>query len=133
MRLFLNSVPLSYKIYLGHMCTGRYLLMKVETIVSADLSSMGNASGHPVKWSMIVSICLFLDVLSFTLSNWIYCNFVKWSVGDLHHLKWIILNFGFSYVAQGTICNVFLNILVHAFPIIFVFNQTVGVGVSLMS
>ena len=64
MRFFLNSVPLSDKMYLGHMCTGRYLMMKVKAIVSADLSGMGNASGHPIKWSMImiVSICLFLDV-----------------------------------------------------------------------
>ena len=62
MRLFLYSVLLSNKMYLGHMCTGRYLLIKVETIVSVDLSGMGNDSGHPVKWSMIVSICLFLDV-----------------------------------------------------------------------
>ena len=44
------------------MCTGRYLLMKVETIVSADLFGIGNASGHPVKWSMMVRICLFPDV-----------------------------------------------------------------------
>ena len=36
--------------------------MKVETIVSAALSGMGNASGHPVKWSVIVSICVFPDV-----------------------------------------------------------------------
>ena len=62
MRLFLNSVPLSDKMYLGHMCTGRYLLMKVETIVSADLSGIGNASCNPVKWSMMVRICLFPDV-----------------------------------------------------------------------
>ena len=62
MTLFLNSVPLSDKMYWGHMCTGRYLLMKVETIVSADLSGVGKASGHPVKWSMMVMICLFPDV-----------------------------------------------------------------------
>ena len=60
--MFLNSVPLSNKMYLGHMCTGRYLLMKVETLVSADLSGIGNASCHPVKWSMMVRICLFPDV-----------------------------------------------------------------------
>ena len=59
MRLFLNSVPLLDGMYLGHMCTGRYSLMKVETIVSADLSSMGNASGHPVKSSIIIRMCLF--------------------------------------------------------------------------
>ena len=44
------------------MCTGRYLLMKVETIVSAHLSSIGNASGYPVKWSIIVRMCLFPDI-----------------------------------------------------------------------
>ena len=44
------------------MYTGKYLLMKVETIVSADLSGLGNASGHSVKWSMMVRICLFPDV-----------------------------------------------------------------------
>ena len=49
MRLFLNSMPLSDKMYLGYMCTGKYSLIKVATIVSADLSGMGNASGHPVK------------------------------------------------------------------------------------
>ena len=62
MWVFLNSMPLSDKMYLGHMCTGRYLLMKVETIVSTDLSGIGNASGYPVKWSMVVSMCLFPDV-----------------------------------------------------------------------
>ena len=49
MRLFLNSVPLSDRIYQRHMCTGKYSLINVATIVSADLSGMGNASGHPVK------------------------------------------------------------------------------------
>ena len=61
-RLFLNSVPSSDKMYHGHMCTGRYLLINVETIVSADLSGMGNASGHPVRSSIMVKICLFPDV-----------------------------------------------------------------------
>ena len=62
MRLFLNSVPLSDRMYLGHMCTGKYSLINVATIVSADLSGMGNASGHPVKWSIIVRMCLLPDV-----------------------------------------------------------------------
>ena len=62
MRLFLNSVPLSDKMNLEHLCTGRYLFMKVETIMSADLSGIGNASGHPVKWLIMVRICLFPDV-----------------------------------------------------------------------
>ena len=49
MRLFLNSMPLLDKIYWQHICTGKYSLINVATIVSADLSGMGNASGHLVK------------------------------------------------------------------------------------
>ena len=81
------------------MCVSRYLLMKVETIVSADLSSIGNASGQPDKWSMMVSICLFQDVeVSHSITRSI-AILLKWSVRDLHHLKWIILNLGFFSVA----------------------------------
>ena len=49
MRLFLNSMLLSDRMYLGHMWTGKYWLIRVVTMVSADLSGMGKASGHPVK------------------------------------------------------------------------------------
>ena len=35
--------------------------MKVETIVTADLSTMGKASGQPVRWSVIVRMCLFSE------------------------------------------------------------------------
>ena len=62
MRLFLNSVMLCDKMYHGHICTGRYSFIKVETIVSAVLSGMEYASGHPVRWSIIVKKCLFPDV-----------------------------------------------------------------------
>ena len=62
MRLFLNSVLLSDKMYCGHICTGRYSFIKVETIVSAVLSGMGYASGHQVRSSVIVKMCLFPDV-----------------------------------------------------------------------
>ena len=44
-----DYVPLSDGIYLGHIQTGKYWLMKVDTMVSADLSGMGKASGHPVR------------------------------------------------------------------------------------
>ena len=44
------------------MWTGKYWLMKVETIVSAVLSGIGNTSGQPIRWSIIVSICLFPEV-----------------------------------------------------------------------
>ena len=44
------------------MCTGKYLLIRVATMASADLSGIGNASGHPVRWSIIVRMCLLPDV-----------------------------------------------------------------------
>ena len=44
------------------MWTGKYWLVKVETIVATDLSGMGKASGQPIRWSVIVSICLFPEV-----------------------------------------------------------------------
>ena len=31
-------------------------------MVSTDLSSIGKASGHPVRWSIIVRMCLLPDV-----------------------------------------------------------------------
>ena len=52
--------------------------MKVDSIVSADLSDIGNASGcHHVRWSIIVRICLLpeLDVsYSMTRSMGILSN-----------------------------------------------------------
>ena len=44
------------------MCTGKYLLKRVVTMVSTDLSGIGNASGHLVRWSIIVRMCLLPDV-----------------------------------------------------------------------
>ena len=44
------------------MWAGRYSLINVDTMVSVDLSGMGNASGHPVRWSIMVKICLFPEV-----------------------------------------------------------------------
>ena len=48
--------------YYGHMCTGKYSFMNVETIMSVVLSGIGNASGHPARWSIIVKMCLLPDV-----------------------------------------------------------------------
>ena len=62
MRLFLNSILLSDKMYHEHMCTGKYSFINVETIVFVVLPGIGNASGHPVRWSIIVKMCLLLDV-----------------------------------------------------------------------
>ena len=74
-RWFLNSMPLSDRIYLGHMWTGRYWLMKVDTILYADLSGVAKASGHPVRLSIIVRICLLpeLEVLHLWQFYWMVC------------------------------------------------------------
>ena len=31
-------------------------------MISADLSGIGNASGHPVRWSIMVRICLLPEL-----------------------------------------------------------------------
>ena len=62
MRLFLNSMPLSDRMNLGHMCTGKYWLIRVVTMVTADLLGMGKASSQPVRSLMIVNMCLLPEV-----------------------------------------------------------------------
>ena len=62
MKLFVNSIPLSHKMYHGHICTGKYSFINVETIVSTVLSGIGNAYGHPVRWSIIIKMCLLPNV-----------------------------------------------------------------------
>ena len=62
MRLFLNSILLSKKMYHGHMCTGKYSFIIVRTIASLVLSGIGKTSGHPVRSSIIVKMCLLPDV-----------------------------------------------------------------------
>ena len=56
------TLPLSDRMYLEHMCTGKYWLIRVVTMVSVDLSGMEKASGHPVRWSIMVRMCLLPDV-----------------------------------------------------------------------
>ena len=76
MRSFLNSMPLSNSMYLGHIWTGSYWLMNVDTMVSADLSGMGKASCHPVRWSIMVRMCLLSEWKFHTLwpSPWQSCQ-----------------------------------------------------------
>ena len=58
------------------MWTGKYLLMKVEAIVSADLSGMRKASSQPIMWSIIVRMCLSpeLDYCILLLNLWQSCQ-----------------------------------------------------------
>ena len=86
MRLFLNSMPLSDRMYLWHMCTGKYSLTNVATMVSTDLSGIGNVSGHPVRWSMIVRMCLLPDVEVSQSVTKINGYLIKWSIWYLSHL-----------------------------------------------
>ena len=133
MRLFLNSVPLSDQMYHGHICTGRYSFIRVETIVSAVLSGVRYVSGHPVRWSIMVKMCLFPDVdvlhsvmrLMAILSNGL--------IGGFHHLKRVILNLGLLSATNHAVCIIFPDILVHNLPVILSFYQTVCMGITLMS
>ena len=96
------------------MCTGKYSLMNVATIVSADLSGMRNASGHPVRWSIIVSMCLFPDVdVSHSVTKSIAIL--------LNDLSGIWLNLGLFSSAKYAVCNILPNVLIHSFPITLFF------------
>ena len=122
MRLFFNSILLSDNMYHGHMCTGKYSLINVETIVSADLSGIGNASGHLVRWSIMVKMCLLPEVNvshSVTRSIAILSNGLS---GISIICRGVSLNFGFLSLARYTICNVFPNVFIHSFPEILSFN-----------
>ena len=103
------------------MCTGKYSLINVEPIVSADLSGIGNASGQLVRWSIMVKVCLLPEVevshsvmrLIAILSNGLS--------GYFHHLKGVSLDFGFVSLAKYTICNIFSNVFIQFFPVILPF------------
>ena len=62
MRLFLNSMPLSDRMYLGHICTGKYWLISVATMVSADLSGMGKA--FQLSCQVIEAICAGISLMT---------------------------------------------------------------------
>ena len=122
-RLFLNSKPLSDRMYLGHMWTGKYWLMMVETVVYADSSAIRKASGQPVRWSIMVRMFLFpeLEVShSVTKSMTI---FFKWSVWSLHHLKREGLDVGYLSAVKCAVNNVLPNVLVHTLSIILAFYR----------
>ena len=94
--------------------------MKVDTLVLADLSGIGNASGHPVRWSMMVRMCLLPEL---EVSHSVTKSIVILSKGHtrISHLELISLNFHFFSVTKDTLGNVFPYIFVHSFPIVLLF------------
>ena len=115
------------------MCTGRYSFIGIQTIVCAVLSGMGYASGHTVRWSIIDKVCLFSDVDVFAFCDEVDSYFIKWSVGDFHHLKRVILNLGLLSATKCAVCSIFPDILGHTLPVILSFYQTVCMGITLVS
>ena len=103
------------------MRTGKYSFINGETIVSPVLSGIGNASGHPVRWSITVKMCLLPDVDVSHIVMRSNSNFIEWSIWYFCHLQRVMLDFGFLPLAKYTICNVFPNILVHTLPVILSF------------
>ena len=71
---------------------------------------------------MIVSMCLLPAGGSFAVSYQIYGNLIKGSVRDLCHLQGILLNLCFVASAEGTVCYVFPDVLIHTFPIVLAFD-----------
>ena len=116
---FLNSVPLSDSMYCGHIWTRRYWFMKVDTMVSADLSGIGNASGHPFGWSIMVRMCFCLNLRFHILwpNLWQFCQkdileFLSSGEGkpepllficSRRHIEWCIFICLCSFLSNSTV------------------------------
>ena len=88
--------------------------------MSADLLGMGNASGQPVRWSMMVKMCLFPEVdVSHSVTRLIAILFNGLS-GISVICKGYCSTFAFSHL-QSAVCNIFSNVFIHSFPIILPF------------
>ena len=106
------------------MCTGKYSLINVETIVSADLSGIGNASGHPVRWSIMVKMCLLPEVNvshSVMRSIVILLNGLS-GISVIMQVKGNVQIHGFLSSWQSTqFAMYFLMSYIHSFPVILSF------------
>ena len=127
----LSSVPLSDSMYLGHRWTGRYWLMKVDTMVSADLSGIGNAfwpSWEVIYYSKNVFCCLNLRFYIWWPNLWQSCwkdilEFLSSGEGkpelllflcDKGHIGWCISLYLCSFLSNNIVIlwgNKFMSIL----------------------
>ena len=96
--------------------------MKVGTIVSADLPGIRNASGHPVRWSIMGRMCLLpeLEVSHSVTKLWQSCRkgileFLSSVEGKPEPLLFLISK---VYSEQ---CISLYPLSVYAFPIVLSF------------
>ena len=81
--------------------------MDVETIVSSVLSGIGYASGHPVRWSIMIKMFLFPDVdVSHSVMRLI-AILSNGQSGISVICRKVMLNLGFLPAAKCAICNIF--------------------------
>ena len=105
--------------------------MNMQAIVSVFLSGIRKASGHPVKWSIMVRVCWFPYRETFrsvitsmaALSN-------GWS-GISIICNGYICNFAFSS-CMGGICDTFADVLIHSLAVVLSFNKMVSGEFTLM-
>ena len=78
---------------------------------------MGKASGHPIKWSMIVRMCWFPDVemLGVTRSMAIY------PPSAVSNLCFHLFPF-----AKSAVCNVLADFFVHSIPVVLPFDEIIS-------
>ena len=102
-------------------------------MVSADLSGMGKASGQPVRWLIMVNICLLPKVevsQSVTKSIAILSNGLS---GISVICRRILLNFGFVSSARDAVSNILPDVFIHSFPVILMLDEAVCARISLMT
>ena len=106
--------------------------MNVDTMVSVDLFSMGKASSHPVRLSMMVRICL-LPVVEVSHSVTKSTVILSSGCSSICHLQRVRLNLGLYPVTQCTVSYVFPDVLVHTPAVILAFYEAVCSSSSLVT
>ena len=98
--------------------------MKMQTIVSAFLSVMGKASGHPVKWSVIMRMSWFPDMETLRSVTKYIAILLKGPSG-----MFIICNGYIDILAfpSCTGCNLqcIVDVLIHSLPLVLLFDKVV--------
>ena len=112
------------------MWTGRYWFKNITTMVSADLSSVGKASSHLLRWLMDM---LVAQSGCFTFCDQVNGYFVKCSFQYLCHLQGVKLNICFFSAVYCTVSYIFPDVLIHAFPVVLMFYEAVCMSCFLVT
>ena len=107
--------------------------MKMQTVVYAFLSGMGKASGHPVKWPMVVSMCWLPDAQTLRSNTRSMAILSKGLSGISVIWSGYTCVLAFSLLHNSQLFDVFVDVLIHAFPVILMSANMIGSIDSLVS